>query len=202
MNDIKFRTLREDEIEVRIQSVTEKGCIEKWKDIKGYEGLYQVSNIGRVRSLGNRSNHKGIKYLTPKEERYKRVKLYKNSKGKMFMVHRLVAEAFIPNHFNKKEVNHIDGNKYNNKVVNLEWVTREENHIHKCVNGLNSTKEAVESNKINIIQIDTNGKIINYFESMSEAARKLDLSVANICNVCKGKLKNTKGYIFKYKEVD
>lgn len=174
---------------------------EEWKDIEGYEGLYQVSNFGRVRSLGNRSNHKDIKYLTPSGQRYKKVKLYKNSKCKTFVIHRLVAKAFIPNEFNKKEVNHIDGNKDNNNVSNLEWTTREENHFHKCVNGLNSTKEATEKNKIKIVQINSNGETINEFESISEASRKLNLSAANICNVCKGKLKNTKGYIFRYMEV-
>ena len=176
--------------------------MEIWEDIQGYEGLYQVSNLGRVKSLGDKSNHKTEKFLNFYGDRYKSVKLYKNSKPKMFRVHRLVAEAFIPNPYNKKEVNHIDCNKFNNKVDNLEWVTREENHIHKCANGLNSTKEAVEKNKIKIAQIDNYGEIIKCFGSMSDAARELNLSVANICNVCKGKLKSTKGYIFKYMKGD
>ena len=99
---------------------------ETWKDINNYEGYYQISNLGRVRNikynrfLTNHLNHKG----------YNRTCLCKNSKQKVMRIHRLVAEAFIPNPESKQEVNHKDFDKTNNKVSNLEWVTGKENIRH------------------------------------------------------------------------
>lgn len=101
--------------------------IEEWKDVKDYEGLYQVSNLGRVKGLKKgkilkqHDNGKG----------YMQVGLYKNNKGKPYYVHRLVAKAFIPNTENKPEVNHKDKDRANNCVDNLEWVTSKENEQHK-----------------------------------------------------------------------
>lgn len=101
--------------------------IELWKDIEGYEGLYQVSNLGRVKSLKKgkilkqHDNGKG----------YMQVGLWKNNKGKCYYVHRLVSEAFVDNPENKPQINHKDKNKTNNCVYNLEWVTCKENQHHK-----------------------------------------------------------------------
>ena len=102
---------------------------EVWKDIEGYEGMYQVSNLGNVKSL-SRKNTKG-QILSEKllafgvvANDYLQVQLWKNKHPKMKLVHRLVAEAFIANPSNLPEVNHIDGDKSNNTVVNLEWTTR------------------------------------------------------------------------------
>lgn len=101
---------------------------EIWRDIPGYEKLYQVSNLGRVKSLGNKSNHKKptIKQLQFRNNYYS-ITLYKNGKTKTTGVHRLVAQAFIPNPDGKPEINHKDENKLNNKIDNLEWVTKKEN---------------------------------------------------------------------------
>lgn len=107
------------------------GETEIWKDIVGFENLYQISNKGRVFNLkvfrqSKLSNRGG----------YMRTVLFKNGKRKNCSVHRLVAEAFIPNPLNKPEINHINGNKNDNNVINLEWVTGKENINHAWNNGL------------------------------------------------------------------
>lgn len=103
--------------------------MEEWRDIQGYEGLYQVSNNGRVRSLA-RNSTKGKILCQAVKRGYSHVCLSKDNKKKHFAVHRLVALAFIPNPSKKPEVNHIDGNRSNNNIANLEWVTRAENELH------------------------------------------------------------------------
>lgn len=118
---------------------------ELWKDIKGYEGCYQVSNLGRIKSLDRMTNNQYGEYFMKgrilknsiiKDKGYCRVSL-NNGNGKISKrVHRLVAEAFIPNPENKLEVNHKDGNKLNNCVSNLEWCTNKENIEHSIRTGL------------------------------------------------------------------
>ena len=100
---------------------------EIWKDIKGYEGLYQISNLGNVKS----TNKNIIKKPSSLPKGYLRIGLYKNSKTKYFYLHRLVAEAFIPNPNNLPCVNHKDCNPQNNEVSNLEWISYEENNSYK-----------------------------------------------------------------------
>lgn len=121
---------------------------EIWKDIKGYEKLYQISNLGRVRSL-NHIASKGVKDIMYKgkilkpfldgKKNYLQVCLSKNNQKKKFLIHRLVAETFIDNFEHKREVNHKDGNKQNNCVDNLEWVTSKENKKHAWENGYYDT---------------------------------------------------------------
>ena len=114
---------------------------EIWKDIKGYEGLYQVSNLGRVRSLDRYVRHKKIgsirllkgKIMSPtvsSSTGYLVTTLYNKGKGKQVTIHRLVAEAFIPNPIEKTEINHINGIRDDDRVENLEWVNRSENQLH------------------------------------------------------------------------
>lgn len=122
--------------------------VEVWKDIKGYERKYQISNYGRVKSL-ERLTNAGIKNnrITKRKEKilkplkvtkgYYSIRLYdENKQGKTLKIHRLVAEAFIPNTDKKEQVNHIDGNKANNRVDNLEWCNCKENMEHSYKIGL------------------------------------------------------------------
>lgn len=110
--------------------------LEKWSDVKGYEGLYQVSNFGRIKSMVNNASRRK-RVLNPYDHNgYRRINLYKNNKCKKLYIHRLVAEEFIPNVNNYPEVNHIDGNKSNNNIKNLEWCTSSQNQIHAYKTGL------------------------------------------------------------------
>ena len=118
---------------------------EIWKDIKDYEGIYQISNIGRIKSLDRYCNNRLIKgkILSPHLAKgYLKINLYKNGKSKHFAIHSLVAEAFIPNPNNYPEVNHKDENKENNNVDNLEWCDSKYN----CNYGTR-TERIISSNK-------------------------------------------------------
>lgn len=174
---------------------------EMWKAVKGYEGLYDVSNFGRVRSLINN------KILKPDIGLYKVVTLYKNKQRKRFYIHRLVAFSFIENKENKPMVNHIDGNKLNNNVSNLEWCTCQENNKHAFLKGLNKGSYGMlgKTGKLNkkskiVLQYDLDGNFIKEWYGLSEIERKLNISSTNIWACCKGKRKKSKGYIWKYKE--
>lgn len=107
-------------------------CNEIWKDIKGFEGIYKISNYGRVKSLKRFKKRKEDKILSPQigKRGYYTISLWNNQKGTTKTIHRLIAEHFIKNNKNKREVNHKDGNKLNNNISNLEWVTPKENSVH------------------------------------------------------------------------
>ena len=104
--------------------------IEVWKDIKGYENKYQVSNTGKIKALNYRNTGKEREISMKNNKGYYEVALWKDSKRKMFLVHRLVAQMFIPNPDNLPQVNHIDENKTNNCVDNLEWCTQLYNNLY------------------------------------------------------------------------
>lgn len=118
--------------------------IEIWKDIEGYEGSYQVSNLGRVKSLarqcGTCCRKEKILVISKTVDGYSRVRLQDGGKDKTARVHRLVAKAFLPNPLNKDTVNHIDGNKLNNEVSNLEWADRVEQMVHAYELGLKTSR--------------------------------------------------------------
>lgn len=174
---------------------------EVWKDIDGYEGLYQVSNFGEVKSLERRKidgRHCREKILKQGENRcgYFSCELCKDGTGKRLLTHRMVAQTFIPNPEGKKEVNHINGDKSDNRVENLEWSTRRENELHAFRTGMakNPTKP--------VLQYDLNGNFIQEWSSAKEAATTMNLKSSNICHCCKGRIHHTGGYIWKYREAN
>lgn len=158
---------------------------EIYKNIKGYEGLYEISNYGNIR------NTRSGKILKPDIlEGYKRVSLYIKNNKKNYFIHRLLGEHFIPNPENKKQINHIDGDKGNNDIKNLEWVTSSENVIHSCY----TLKKRIKS----VIQMDLNDKILNIYQSINEASRNTSICKSNIINTCKNKRNTAGGYKWKY----
>lgn len=187
---------------------------EIWKDIKGYEGIYKVSNFGNVLSVicGPKTNSvhlkKKSKILSPVPTNfgYYKVELYKNGIGKIFYVHRLVAQAFIPNPECKPQVNHIDGNKANNNVCNLEWVTASENQKHSISLCLKKSSPnigrigSLNPSSKTILQYDLNGNFVKKWVGVSEAARKMGCGCSSISACLVGRHKTCKGYIWKYAE--
>lgn len=165
---------------------------EVWKDIKGYEGLYQVSSFGRVKRFTTGRILKGGKDT----QGYLMVLLCKNNTKSNKSLHRLVAQTFIPNPENKPQVNHMDENKTNNRVDILEWMTAKENNNHGKHN-----KRVSKSNSIPIIATNLKTGELQEFYGSRECARQLCLHNQSISAVLKGRLKQTKGYTFKYKEV-
>lgn len=170
--------------------------VEEWKDIPGYEGLYQVSNLGNIRSLGNKT-HKGIHAITQKTDKdgYKSVRLCKNGKMKDYRVHRLVYETFVGKIQDGYQINHIDEDKSNNNVNNLNSMD--------CVSNINwgtgIERRASQARKP-VIQMSKDGKEIQRFNSVTEAANALGLHHVSISKCCLNRPHciSTGGYMWKY----
>lgn len=163
---------------------------EIWRDIKDFENAYQISNYGRVKSLGNKSNHKGEIILKQSNILgYSCVGLQKNNKAKMFKVHRLVTEAFISNHNNYPQVNHINGIKTDNNVNNLEWCNAKQNCQHAFKIGLRKSKKGIDNPRSKkVYQIDPlNNKTINIFNGLREMERETGFSRNNVAKSAKRK---------------
>lgn len=164
--------------------------MEVWKDVKGYEGLYYVSSTGRVRS----SYRDGILAGTSSGTGYRKVQLWKDGHGRKFFVHRLVAEAFLPNVDGLPEVNHIDGVRDNNCVENLEWVDYSGNTRHAVYNKF-LCPWGNPAKKVEAIYPD--GRVV-LFNTLSEAERFF--GSRHIVDVLKGRRNMCKGCSFRYAE--
>ena len=172
-----------------------------WKPVAGYEDRYMVSNDGRVKSLdiyvkarfGKRLSKGRIKPQCNNNRGYSCVGLCRDNRTHTHLVHRLVAEAFVPNTDNKPQVNHIDGDRTNNRADNLEWVTDNENKVHSFIalGGTQRPKRAV------VVINNTTGEKF-YFNGLREAERALKLQHSSVLSVVAGRQHTTKGYTLHY----
>lgn len=174
--------------------------MEVWRPIRNYEESYEVSNLGRVRSKDRYTPtwngqvfKKGVlKTLKEDKDGYFKVWLSKNSKKKPFFVHRLVAEAFIDNPDNLPVVNHIDGDKKNNRVENLEWCTRSQNDKHAFKLGLRKPTDGGTSKRV--LRMNPKDGSVKIYESISAAARDLGVSIQLISMCANGLTKTANGF--------
>ena len=179
---------------------------EIWEDIKGYEGLYQISNLGKIKSLdhvvktSNKYKATGSRMVKGKmlkcsfdKDGYLTISLSKNNIVKTKRIHKLVAETFIINLHNLPIINHKDENKQNNYVDNLEWCTHQYN-----TNYNNMPFKRAENRRKKVLQYDKNGNLIKKWNSMTEASKHYNISRSNISLCCLRKRKTAGGFIWKY----
>ena len=170
---------------------------EIWKDILGYEGLYQVSNFGRVKSIKFGKE----RLLRPQliKNGYLCINLYKNNKCKRYLIHRLVAEHFLDNPNNLSEVNHKSEDKTDNSVSNLEWCTHEYNSSYGTK--IKRTREKLLNGKLSksVLQYTLNGEFVKEWASVNEAGRN-EFNCGTVAACCRGIRKQHKGFIWRYKE--
>lgn len=166
------------------------------KDIKGFDGKIKVNEIGEVFSFLQRPEGKILKAQAD-QKGYLRIKITVNRNSRTIKVHRVVAEAFIPNPQNLPQVNHKDGNKLNNRADNLEWVSASENAKHACKNGLwKNQYDRLSERNVKKPILAFNGDQIIRFESISACERYF--SSRHICAVLKGERQHVKGWTFVY----
>lgn len=166
---------------------------EIWKDIPNYEGLYQISNIGNIKTL-NYKKTKKEKILKQRLDKYgyKYIKLSKNGKQTYYLIHRLVAQVFVLNPNNLPQINHKDENRTNNVYSNLEWC----NCIYNNNYG-NRNKKIQKALSKRIKQLDKNGNVIKIWNNSIEASKELNINSGNIRSCCRNELKTAGGYIWK-----
>ena len=186
---------------------------EIWKWVDGYQGFYKVSNLGRVKSVDryvycevspNKLQHLFGKVLKSKIDKkgYAIVYLSKEGKQKAKKIHRLVAQAFIPNPLNLPQVNHIDGNKTNNNVSNLEWCDNSYNQKHAHETGLFPKYEDTvgwgrPAKPVAMLDFNTK-EIIQTFNTLSSASKETGINPSNIRSVCLGLRNHASGYNWKF----
>ena len=184
---------------------------EIWKDIKGYDVLYQVSNMGNVKSLNY--NHTGKERIMKPQKNnngYLQVQLCKDGKAKMYLVHQLVATVFCENPHGFKEVNHIDEDKTNNCVENLEYCSRSYNlsyndrakKVAERLRGRKQSEETIKKKSKPVIAIHKINGLVLEFSSIIEAERETGIANSHICACCKGKYKSAGGFVWHYVDTE
>ena len=173
-------------------------AIETWKDVKDFENIYQISNKGNIRAL-NYNNKKGcvqnLKVDVSKQNGYCYIRLCNGNTNKHFRVHRLVAEAFIPNPDNLPQVNHKDENKQNNCVDNLEWCSQQYN-----MNYGTRIKRGSQNRKKGLLQLDLHNNILQKWTSGLDAQEALGIQRSHISQCCNNKRKTAGGYKWRWCE--
>ena len=197
-----------------MKKIDKKVKEEIWKDIPEYEGLYQASNLGRIkriRFINGRHNFEKERICSQIKNiyGYMQVPLSKNGKTTTKRVHRLVMEAFYGK--SNLQVDHIDGNKQNNNLSNLEYVTPKENTRRAWQKGFAKYTEETRKKQIQttsnngiskkVYQYDLSGNLENIFISLNEVERVFGYNSANICLCCNGKIKTAYGYIWRYNQL-
>lgn len=185
---------------------------EIWKDVVGFNGDYKVSNTGKILTVAYGPKTCSVRHCKKSEimktsisrTGYERVHLFKQGKDLTRYVHRLVAEAFISNPDNLPQVNHKDGNKLNNCVDNLEWVTASQNQCHAIDLGLRASSPNLgkfgDKNPLSksFSQYDLNGNFIKQWKGISETAKTLGFSFSELSRCLNGRRKTCRGYIWKF----
>lgn len=182
--------------------------IEIWKDIEGYEGFYQVSNLGNVRSLNwGKQGYVRNLYLKHHPRGYRQVELVKNGKRKMLTVHRLVAQAFIPNPDGLTSINHKDEDKTNNRVENLEWCDKRYNfwyswdlhHTSRPMKKVRKRTNSSYSNHLNkVAQLNLDGTVVRIWDNIASIKRELSFNNWSITQCCKGNRATAYGFRWQF----
>lgn len=171
--------------------------MEIWKDIKDYEGLYQASNLGNIKSVKKNRN---LKFIN-RSDGYYYINLSKKSKVKPTKVHRIIAQTFIENPNNYNIINHIDGNRKNNCISNLEWCTQSHNIKEAYRMGTKKPNKINIKKRKKVMQFSVNYQLIKIWDSIKEASKELKIKDSNISLVCKNKRNLAGGFVWKYKEI-
>lgn len=178
--------------------------MEVWKDATGFEGIYQVSNFGRIKKIrtwrGNKYKNKYINCETILKGSIQNNGYISISyRGKHYLLHRIIATTFIPNPKNKPQVNHKDGNKLNNSVNNLEWVTNKENAAHARKHGLLTARDKISAikNSKKVRQLSLDGQLIKEWSSASVASRTLGIDSSAIRKCCRHQRNKCGGYMWE-----
>ena len=161
--------------------------VESWADIKGYEGIYQVSDYGRIKNIVSGK----LRKLVEDKDGYYQVKLYKNGRSTTKKVHRLVASAFIKNDQNYPLINHKDEDKKNNCYKNLEWCDKQYNNTYGSRAKPKCAREVAQF-------MPGSDKPIGIFKSIFSASRKCNLYASNISHCCLGDVKTAGGYYWRF----
>lgn len=170
--------------------------MDEWKDIDGYEGLYQVSRCGDVRSLPRTTTSGRVLKPMCDKDGYKKVCLCKGNKKRYAFVHRLVAAAFVQNEQGLPVVNHKDQNKQNNTADNLEWCT-----VRYNTNYGDGIERRGIARRVPILQYDKTGNFVRAWSGRCEIAKALGFNGSNITSCCTGHRKTAHGFIWRYAEV-